>query len=168
LAVHFISDQPPPAAIDRLARIFLATDGDLKALSAALVDQPEAWGCYRQKIKAPFDFVASAVRATGRPMPAEFAARSLDRLGQGLYMAPSPAGWPDDAASWIGPEAVLRRVEWAQAYADQAGSEIDPATLTDSVLGDTIEPEQRRAIARAESRPTALAMLLASPAFQRR
>jgi uncharacterized protein (DUF1800 family) len=168
LAVHFIADQPPPAAVDRLAQVFLTSGGDLKALSDAVVDLPEAWSRYQQKIKTPFDFVASAIRATGRPMPAELAARSLDRLGQGLHMAPSPAGWPDDAASWVGPEAVLRRAEWAQAYADQAGHEIDPVALTDAVLGDTIKPDQRSVIAHAESRTTALAMLLASPAFQRR
>ena len=168
LAVHFIADQPPPAAVDRLARVFQQTGGDLQAMNLALVDQPEAWSAYQQKIKTPFDFVASAVRATGRSLPPEQAVRTLDRLGQGLHMAPSPAGWPDDAASWVGAEAVLRRVEWAQTYADQVGGELDPVALSDAVLGDTIDPGQRQAIARAESRPTALAMLLASPAFQRR
>lgn len=168
LAIHFIADQPPPAAVDRLTQVFLQTGGDLRAVSAALIDQPEAWSAYQQKIKTPFDFVASAIRATGRPLPPEQAVRTLDRLGQGLHMAPSPAGWPDDAASWIGPEAVLRRVEWAQTYADQVGNDIDPAALSGAVLGDTIAPDQHQAIARAESRPIALAMLLASPAFQRR
>jgi len=168
LAVHFVADQPPQAIVDRLAQVFLQSGGDLHAVSAALVDQPEAWSCYQQKIKSPFDLVASAMRATGRTMPPERAIRTLDRLGQGLHMAPSPAGWPDDAAAWIGPEAVLRRVEWAQAFADQVGDGVDPVALGDAVLGDTIAPDQRKAIARAESRPTALAMLFASPAFQRR
>jgi uncharacterized protein (DUF1800 family) len=168
MAVHFIADQPPPAAIDRLAQVFLQTGGDLHAVSAALVDQPDAWSRYQQKIKSPFDLVASAIRATGRTLPPEQAVRTFDRLGQGLHMAPSPAGWPDDAASWVGPEAVLRRVEWAQAYADQVGNEVDPVALGTAVLGDTIAPDQMKAIAHAESRPTALAMLFASPAFQRR
>ena len=168
LAVHFIADQPPQAAIDRLAQVFLQTGGDLQAVQAALVDQPEAWSCYQQKIKSPFDLVVSAIRATGRPLRPEQAVQIFDRLGQGLHMAPSPAGWPDDAAGWIGPEAVLRRVEWAQAYADQVGNDVDPVLLTDAVLGDTIAPDQHQAIQRAESRPTALAMLFASPAFQRR
>ena len=168
LAVHFIADQPPPGAVDRLAQVFLRTGGDLQAVSAALVDQPEAWSLYQQKVKTPFDLVASALRATGRPLPPEQAMRTFDRLGQGLHMAPSPAGWADDAAAWIGPEAVLRRVEWAQAYADQVGNDVDPVALTDAVLGDTIPADQRQAIARAESRPIALAMLFASPAFQRR
>jgi len=168
LAVHFIADQPPQAAIDRLAQVFMQTGGDLHAVSLALVDQPEAWSSYQQKIKSPFDLVASAIRATGRGLRPEQAVQTFDRLGQGLHMAPSPAGWPDDAAAWIGPEAVLRRVEWAQAYADQVGDDVDPVQLTNAVLGDTIAPDQHQAIARAESRPTALAMLFASPAFQRR
>jgi uncharacterized protein (DUF1800 family) len=168
LAAHFIADQPPPAAVDRLARVFQQTGGDLQAVSLALVDQPEAWSLYQHKIKSPFDLVASATRATGRPLPPQQAIQTLDRLGQGLHMAPSPAGWPDDAGSWIGPEAMLRRVEWVQAYAGQAGNGVDPAALADATLGDTIPPEQHQAIARAESRPTALAMLFASPAFQRR
>jgi uncharacterized protein (DUF1800 family) len=146
----------------------MRTGGDLHAVSLALVDEPEAWSRYRQKVKTPFDFVASAIRAAGRPLPQEQALRALDRLGQGPHMAPSPAGWPDDAASWVGPEAVLRRAEWAQAYADQVGTDADPPVLADAVLGDTLEPDQRTMLARAESRPTALAMLLASPAFQRR
>ena len=146
----------------------MRTGGDLQAVSAALVDQPEAWSLYQQKVKTPFDLVVSALRATGRPLPPEQAMRTFDRLGQGLHMAPSPAGWADDAAAWIGPEAVLRRVEWAQAYADQVGNDVDPVALTDAVLGDTIPADQRQAIARAESRPIALAMLFASPAFQRR
>jgi len=168
LAVHFIADQPPQAAVDRLAQVFLQSGGDLHAVSLALVDQPEAWSSYQQKIKSPFDLVASAIRATGRGLRPEQAVQTFDRLGQGLHMAPSPAGWPDDAAAWIGPEAVLRRVEWAQAYADQVGDDVDPVQLTNAVLGDTIAPDQHQAIARAESRPTALAMLFASPAFQRR
>ncbi|GGF23766.1 hypothetical protein GCM10011611_32340 [Aliidongia dinghuensis] len=168
LAQHFITDQPPPAAVDRLAQVFMQTGGDLRAVSLALVDQPEAWSSYLQKIKTPFDFVASAIRATGKPLTPEQAINGLNRLGQGLHMAPSPAGWPDDAASWVGPEAVLRRVEWAQAYAGQVGDDVDPAVLTEAVLGDTIAADQHQAIARAESRPIALAMLLASPAFQRR
>ena len=168
LAVHFIADRPPQDAVDRLAQVFLRTGGDLQAVSAALIDQPEAWSCYQQKIKSPFDLVASAIRATGRTLPPEQAIRTFDRLGQGLHMAPSPAGWPDDAAAWIGPEAVLRRVEWAQAYADQVGNDVDPVALAGAVLGDTLAPDQHQAIARAESRPTALAMLFASPAFQRR
>jgi uncharacterized protein (DUF1800 family) len=168
LAVHFIADQPPPAAIERLTRVFMQTGGDLHAVSLALVDQPEAWSLYQQKVKSPFDLVASAIRATGRSLPPEKMIHGLDGLGQGLHMAPSPAGWPDDAASWIGPEAMLRRVQWAQAYADQVGNDLDPVALSTAVLGDTIEPDQHRAIVRAESRTTALAILFASPAFQRR
>jgi len=166
--VHFIADQPPPAAVDRLAQVFQRSEGDLGAVSAALVDQPEAWAGYGQKVKTPFDLVASSVRATGRTLPPERLLQSLNQLGQGLHMAPSPAGWPDDAQSWVGPEAMLRRVQWAQAYADEVGNDFDPAGLGDAVLGDTLDPAHRLAITRAESRPVALAMLISSPAFQRR
>jgi uncharacterized protein (DUF1800 family) len=83
-------------------------------------------------------------------------------------MAPQPSGWPDDAASWVGAESVLRRVEWCAAFADRADRTLDPEMVADQSLGSTLDPAVHDAIGRAESRTQAIAMLLASPQFQRR
>jgi uncharacterized protein (DUF1800 family) len=168
LAVHFIADQPPHPAIDRLAGVFRDSKGDLRAVTEALIDLPESWSNYQKKVKTPWDLVVSASVATGIRLPPDQIVGSLNRLGQAAFMAPSPAGWGDDAASWIGPEAVLRRVEWCQGFAERADRALDPIAVADASLGESLPGPARDAIALAESRPTALAMVLASPAFQRR
>ena len=168
LAMHFIADQPPPGAVEKLAAVFRDTHGNLRAVSEALIDLPEVWQNYQKKVKTPWDLVVSASVATGVRLPPDQLAGSLTKLGQAAFMAPSPAGWGDDAASWIGPESVLHRVEWCQSFAERADPALDPMAVADGALGDALPPPARNAIGLAESRPTALAMVLASPAFQRR
>jgi uncharacterized protein (DUF1800 family) len=168
LARHFIADQPPQATIDRLATAFRDSDGDLRHVTETLIDLPEAWSRFQQKIKTPWDLVVSAAVATGVELPTEQAAGWLNRLGQPIFMAPQPSGWPDDAASWVGPESVLRRVEWCQSFADHMADKADPLRFADEAIGETLGADARLAAERAESRPEALALLLASPAFQRR
>ena len=168
LAAHFIADQPPPAAVERLAAVFRDTNGNLRAVTEALIDLPEAWQPERRKVKTPWELVVSASVATGVRLPPDQLAGALTKLGQAVYMAPSPAGWGDDAASWVGPEAVLRRVEWCQSFADRADPALDPMAVADGALGGLLPEATRTAVSRAESRPMALAMLLASPEFQRR
>jgi uncharacterized protein (DUF1800 family) len=168
LARHFISDKPPPEAIERLARSFVASGGDLRAVGATLVAMPEVWNCYQQKIKTPWDLVVSASIATGIRLPPDQVANALQAMGQPVFMAPQPSGWPDDGASWAGPEQVMRRVEWCAGLARHADPTVDPVQLADLALGDTLDHDARQTIARAESRQSAIALLLASPAFQRR
>jgi uncharacterized protein (DUF1800 family) len=168
LARHFVSDDPPVSAVDRLAEVFLKTSGDLAAVSRALIDLPEAWSAYGQKIKSPWDMVVSAAAATNAVMMPEQIAGTLNKLGQPVFMAPQPTGWPDDAASWCSPDAMLRRVEWCQGFADRVGGTTDPMVIARNALGETLDAAGLAAVQHAESRPAALAILLASPAFQRR
>ncbi|HVJ52599.1 MAG TPA: DUF1800 domain-containing protein [Aliidongia sp.] len=168
LARHFIADQPPPGAVEKLAASFRESDGDLRHVTETLIDLPEAWSLYQQKVKTPWDLVVSAAVATGSALPVQQAAGWLNRLGQPVFMAPQPSGWPDDAASWVGPEAVLRRVEWCQSFADRFQDQVDPLMLANYAIGDSLSPDAHQAAERAESRSAALALLLASPAFQRR
>ncbi|MBI3512603.1 MAG: DUF1800 domain-containing protein, partial [Proteobacteria bacterium] len=113
LARHFIADEPPAAAVELLARRFLDTGGDLGAVTRALVALPEAWPASPSKIKTPNDLVVSAFRAlggySGEPLRL---VQILAVLDQSPFGAPSPAGWPDKAAEWIGPEATMKRIEW--------------------------------------------------------
>jgi uncharacterized protein (DUF1800 family) len=168
LAKHFVADNPPPAVVQRLALAYMKSGGDLGIVTRTLVAQPETWSQFGSKIKTPYDFVISSARALGRPIEARFAANSFNILGQPLFGAPSPAGWPDDAASWTGPEAVMLRLQWAQAFAERGHDETDPSLLTRAALMGMADAGLTQAVARAESRPMAVAMLLGSPMFQRR
>ena len=92
----------------------------------------------------------------------------LGALGQRLHAAPSPAGWPDRAEEWLGPEALWRRVEWASRVAEGLGPQVDARALAQSSLGPLLGAPTRQQIERAADRPQALALLLMAPEFQRR
>jgi uncharacterized protein (DUF1800 family) len=168
LARHFIADEPPPAAVQRLADVFTKTGGDLKALASALVESPEAWGEPLAKVKSPNDFVVSTLRATGFAGEDEKLVGALRLLGQLPFAAPSPAGWPDVAAQWIGPEAVLRRAEWSMAVGLRAAKGRPPKDLLAGTIQPVASPGTLRAVERAPSVGEAIATLIASPEFQRR
>ena len=85
-----------------------------------------------------------------------------------MQAAPSPAGWPDKAEEWLGPDAVWKRVEWATRLADRVGSQVDARALAQASLGPLLGAGTARQIERAADAPQALALLLLSPEFQRR
>jgi len=95
------------------------------------------------------------------------AVQALNRLGQRPYFAPSPAGWPDDASSWLAPESLLARIDYAESVG-KARADSDPLKLADLTLGATISPESDFAVTHAPSRADAIALLLVSPEFLRR
>ena len=92
----------------------------------------------------------------------------LTGLGQRPFAAPQPNGWSDVAAAWSAPDTVLKRLYWAQGFAAAHAPAADPRALAHGVLGDRLSPAAALAIARAESRPEAFALLLMTPEFQRR
>lgn len=168
LARHFIADDPPQAAVARLADAFSRSDGDLAAVTLALVDSPEAWAEPLAKVKTPNEFVVSALRATGFRGKPEALLGALRQLGQAPFNAPSPAGWPDTADQWIGPESILHRAEWAMALALRLGPAGDPGDLLAETIGPVAKAETRTAVERAPSAADAAALVFASAEFQRR
>jgi uncharacterized protein (DUF1800 family) len=91
----------------------------------------------------------------------------MNLLGQRLYYAPSPAGWPDDSASWLAPESLLARIDYAEAVG-KAKADSDPLKLADIAVGPALGADSKFAIAHAPSRADAIALLLVSPEFLRR
>ena len=89
-------------------------------------------------------------------------------MGEAPFSAPSPKGWPDEADAWTGSDAILQRVEWANTAAGRLGSRSDPLKLADDALGAMLTKETRTAISRAASPVQGVALLFASPEFQRR
>jgi len=170
LARHFIADDPPPAAVERIARAFRDSGGHLSTVHAALLECPEAWETPLAKLKSPIDYVVSCLRGLPAARQAEPGALflALREMGQRPYFAPSPQGWPDTAQAWAGADALWKRIEWSGILAARAGSGIDPLELAREGYGDAVSEATRLAIARAESRQQGLALWLASPEFQRR
>jgi uncharacterized protein (DUF1800 family) len=168
LAVHFIADDPPKAAVERIARVFLETGGDLKPVTEAVIDAPEAWEKPFAKLRTPSELVIAACRAVDLLPPAESVVGSLRVLDHTPFVAPSPAGWPDTAGAWISPESVVRRAEWAQVFAERLPNPPDPAELAADIFADALPEETRETIRRAPSRRVGLALLIAAPEFQRR
>ena len=169
LVRHFIADDPPPAAVERVARVFSKTGGDLPEVYAALIGCPEAWVPEARKFKTPQDFVFSTLRALNvSPAQPEEVIRTFDLLGQRQYTPGSPAGWPDTSKSWDGSDALMHRVLWASRVGAKYESGIEPTDLAAASLGDYARPETLTALRRAASSGQAVALLLMSPEFQRR
>ena len=163
----FVADEPPPALVEALAKRFLDTQGDLKEVARALLSSPEAWQAPRSKLKTPAEWIVGALRATG-VMPSDIrpVMQAHNVLGAPLWRPPAPKGFPDDSTAWM--DGLAQRLDVANQFARRVAAEVDPKAVVDSALGPLASAETRQAIARAESRPQALALLLMSPEFQRR
>lgn len=170
LVRHFVSDDPPPALVTRVAEAFLETEGDLAHVAGVLVRSPEAWQAPLSKLKRPEEYLVSAARALGAPAITEAELGStLNQMGQRTYMQPGPDGWPDVGAAWMGPDMLWKRLEWATGTAQKtAGTDVDPAALAMDVLGGVVSTATLREIRRAESPAQGLTLLLASTEFHRR
>jgi uncharacterized protein (DUF1800 family) len=169
LARHFAGDDPPPALVDRLSRVYLASGGDLPSVYRALIESPEPWAAHPLKFKNPWEWSVSALRAVGsKTLEPKMAANVLRQLGQPTWQPGSPAGWDDIAGSWAGPDALVRRVEVAQRIGDKAASTVDARALAEKLFPGSLSEATRTAIARAESPAEGLALLLVSPEFVRR
>ncbi len=170
LARHFAADDPPPALVDRLTRSWERSGGDLASVYGTLVESPECRGATPVKLKTPVEFVVSTARLLrlGENLAARAPDAGIGALGQRVQAAPSPAGWPDRAEEWLGPDAVWKRVEWSTRLADRLGRFADARALARESLGPVLAEASRRQIERAADGPQALALLLLAPEFQRR
>jgi len=169
LARHFIADDPPASAVERLTRVWLASSGHLPSVYRALIDSPEAWQAGSGKFKTPADYILSGFRGLELPVEAGHGAIvSFEVLGQRNYSPGSPAGWPDRSADWDGPSALMKRIEWADTVGQRLGSRRNAMKLASQLLGDTLSSATRTAIARAASGAQALTLLLTAPEYMRR
>jgi uncharacterized protein (DUF1800 family) len=167
LARHFVADEPPPALVERLAKRFLATQGDLKDLAKALVSAPEAWEAPRAKLKRPGEWVVGALRAVAAA-PADIGPvmQAHNLLGEPLWRPAAPKGFADESAPWL--DGLAQRLDIANQFARRFGAEADPREAFEEALAPIASDETRQTITRAESRPQALALLFMAPEFQRR
>jgi uncharacterized protein (DUF1800 family) len=169
LARHFIADEPPPPAIERLARSFTASGGDLPTVYRALIDSREAWIEPLAKYKTPNDYIVSTYRGLSLVVdPGHGPLGPFELLGQRTWSPGSPAGWPDRSADWDGASALMKRLEWADQVGNRLGNRRDAVELAPALLGANLTDAARSAIARAASAAQAVTLLLAVPEFMRR
>jgi hypothetical protein len=121
LAMRFVADDPPPALVERMAAKFLATDGDIREVLRTLFKSPEFWSAkaYRAKVKTPFEFVISSLRATGTDLnnPGPMLG-ILNKMGMPLYQMVPPTGYSMTASTWMNSEALIDRMNFALALSD--------------------------------------------------
>ncbi|HEY6258113.1 MAG TPA: DUF1800 family protein [Xanthobacteraceae bacterium] len=166
LARHFVADDPPLALVDKLAKRFLDTQGNLKEVAKTLVTAPESWASPR-KLKRPGEWMIGMLRATGgeaadmRPIM-----QAQNLLGEPLWRPPAPNGFADKDEAWI--DGMAQRLDIATQAGRRLGDRLDPRAVLETALGPLCSADTRQAINRAESRPQALALLFMAPEFQRR
>jgi len=120
LARRFVSDNPPPALVERMAETFQSSDGDIRAVMKTMIWSQEFWSreAYRAKIKTPFELVVSAARALGTdvdtPLPL---VQWVGRIGEPLYQCQPPTGYSDKSETWVNTGALLNRLNFSLALA---------------------------------------------------
>jgi uncharacterized protein (DUF1800 family) len=162
LASFFVADKPPPALVDRLAATFTSTQGDIRAVMRTLVESPEFWAPGNQLFKTPLDFACSALTAAGGVRERRDIVQTLGFLaqaGQPMHGWQTPDGYKTDAGTWLAPEALTRRADYAMGLAQRTA---EPAYLNSFFSVATREriaqePPQLRA-----------GLMLASPDFMRK
>ena len=150
LARRFVSDNPPPALVARMAQTFQSSDGDIRAVMKTMIYSPEFWSrnAYRAKVKTPFELVVSTARALGTdvdtPMPL---VQWVGRIGEPLYQCQPPTGYSDKADAWVNTGALLNRLNYSLALASNKvrGSRSD----TGSLLGMDSSADAKAALDRA-------------------
>jgi uncharacterized protein (DUF1800 family) len=190
LCQRLVSDTPPPALVERVAAVFLRTDGDLSATYRAIIESPEFWSAdaIASKTRTPLEFVVGAIRAVGtldevqRPL-----ATALDQMGQPLYRCAPPTGYREEGVAWVSAGGLVARINFGLKLA--AGripgvvvalppKETPLDTLAQSILGrpasEATLATVRRALAaedevdeRRDDRSKVVGLLLGAPEFQR-
>ena len=145
IAARFVSDNPPQSLVDRLAQVFKDTEGDLRAMIRTIAESPEFWleSSRRAKIKSPFEYAVSALRALDanvqRP---RWVLEWMARMGQPLYAYSAPTGYPDRASQWINTGSLLNRMNFGLAL---AGGKIKGVLFDLVQLNGNREPESMEA-----------------------
>ena len=196
LAQRFVADEPPDSLVEKMAKTFLKTKGDIREVMRTMLASDEFWsqGAYRAKVKSPLEMVVGAVRAVGADV--DFAAGlgfQIAQLGEPLYRKQEPTGYSNAGQEWVSSAALLARMNFAQALTGNKlqgvtvdGSrlvrqeEADPAAIARRLLLTDVSQATRAAItglaatpaaggSGAGARPLQIAgLVLGSPDFQRK
>src|SRR5262249_23343271 len=160
-ARYFVTDRPPPSLVDKLAKNFTDSDGNLKELAKTLIAAEESWTPERTKLKRPSEWLISGLASRVRNGWSAVSCRDrrclAGRCGVRRLQTASPM------TSRHGSTACRKRVDIASNFASRVADRLDPVALVETGLGPLASAETRNTVARAESRAQALALLLMAP-----
>ena len=145
IAVRFVSDDPSPLLIDKMTKIFLDRDGDIRQVLITMVSAPEFWSAssIREKTKSPFELAIGAVRAlNGRIDQPSQLYNWVSKMGEKKYYYQAPTGFPDKGAYWINAGALLYRMNFGLAL---ASGRIPGLTIDLAALNNYHEPQSAQA-----------------------
>jgi uncharacterized protein (DUF1800 family) len=191
LARRFVADEPPPELIERMAKTFTDTHGDIREVMRTMLESKEFFsaGAYHSKVKTPLEMIASAVRATDARVDYAFPlAQEIGKLGEPLYRKDQPTGYSSANAEWVSSASLLGRMNFALSLAqnkipgvkvDQARFVGDPQKAARKLMDADATPQTRQAIVKAladqkgknpsAATPALVAgLVIGSPDFQRR
>src|SRR6266545_406959 len=172
LARRFVADTRPPALVDRAAARFLETGGDIREVVRLILTSREFFApeAVRAKVKTPFEFIVSTIRATGSEVEsAEQLVQAVRQLGMPLYMCQPPTGYADRAEVWVNTGALLNRMNFALQLVGgrMRGVQFGTAPVGPA-LGGQLSEATAATIAKATDPRQVMALTLGSPEFQRR
>ncbi len=179
LARHFVADVPPAALVDDLTAVYQETGGHLGRVTRAMLDHPLSWDTEVTNVKWPLEYIASGLRAMALPerlmqrmkprRVRDLMDEPLAKMGQRWQGAAGPDGIAEADDRWITPQGLAARLEWALSAPDQLLVRFpDPRQVLDDALGNTAPESLRFAVESASLRIEGIALIFASPAFQRR
>jgi uncharacterized protein (DUF1800 family) len=172
LVRRFVADDPPKELVDRAAKRFLETGGNIRDVVQLIVTSHEffAPAAYRAKVKTPFEFVVSSLRANGAEVQtAEALVQAVRQLGMPLYMCQPPTGYADRADAWVNTGALLNRMNFALQLVNGRLRGVQPGTAPiGDALGGQLSAATAATIGKATDPRQVAALTLGSPEFQRR
>lgn len=179
LAVHFLSDDPDPGVVESMTRSWKDSGGDLMAVYAALLANPQSWSAVAAKARQPAEYLIAALRGLGlggadvmamdRRVLRQVLWQPMVAMGQPWQQSPGPDGWPEDPAKWINPQHLAARITWSMAIPQKLVTNLpDPREFVSRVLGDRAGEAIVLSTSRAESAREGVGLILASPEFNRR
>jgi len=144
LAVRFVNDVPPASLVDKMAKTFADTQGEIKSVLVTMVNAPEFWSeqALRTKTKSPFELAMSAVRSLNAEITQPYELYSwVNRMGQQMYYYQAPTGFPDNGQYWINTGSLLNRMNFGLALASQRipGVKLDLANLNQEREPESVE-----------------------------
>lgn len=167
LVTHFVADDPPRRAVDRVEKAFRDSGGDLGIVSGTLVELEDAWDPGLRKFRTPQDWLVAVLRALGARELPEPALGVLQQLRQPLWSPPAPRGFGDLARTWADPDGLMNRAELARSVSRRvAGSGMEPTALLEVVDVAEDDPLPGLLDDDAIDRSERVALALAGPAFQ--
>jgi uncharacterized protein (DUF1800 family) len=162
-----VADDPPKAAVDRIASVFRETNGDLRAVATALIDLPDAWDARFLKFRTPQDWIVAMLRAFDATDASDGTTLLLRQLRHPLWSPQSPKGFGDTMPEWADPDSLLNRAELARTLTRRFRLQrVDPRSLLDVVDVPAGDPLRKFLDDHSIAVDERMALALAGPVFQ--